>query len=59
MDYRDVVQALDGNEDEFLSQFEKAARGLIAEGADVIVWACQFFGRFFDVLGYSGKIGRA
>lgn len=58
MDYKDVVQALNENGEKFISQFEKVAHELIAEGADVIVGACQFFGGIFNRLGYSGIIGR-
>jgi hypothetical protein len=56
MNYKDVMKALRGDGDEFVSQFERVARELIAEGADVIVGACQFFGGIFNRLGYEGII---
>jgi len=58
MNYKDVTKALKGDGDEFVSQFERVARELIAEGADVIVGACQFFGGIFDRVGYKGVIDR-
>jgi hypothetical protein len=56
MDYKDVTKALRGDGHEFITQFERVARELIAEGADVIVGACQFFGGIFNRLGYRGII---
>ena len=56
MNYKDVTRALKGDGDEFITQFERVARELIAEGADVIVGACQFFGGIFNRLGYKGII---
>jgi len=52
--YRDLMQALQGDGEEFIKQLERVARELIDDGADVIVGACQFFGGVLDRLGYKG-----
>ena len=54
MSYTHVVKALRGDGIEFINQFERVARELIKDGADVLVGGCQFFGPVFDRLGYRG-----
>ena len=53
-DYQALTQALKGEGGEFITQFERVARELIEEGADVLVSGCQFYGAIFDRLGYTG-----
>lgn len=58
LDYQPVMRALEGDGDEFITRFERVARELIEEGADVLVSACQWFGAVFNRLGYTGVIDR-
>jgi Asp/Glu/hydantoin racemase len=54
MDYRYVTRALQGDGDEFLSQFEGVADELIDDGADVVIGGCQLFGPILEKAGFSG-----
>lgn len=47
MTYENLVACLEGTSDEFLVEFEKAARGCIDDGADVIISGGQLFGPAF------------
>ncbi len=55
-DFKDVASALDGNGDKFVGGFERVARDLIADGADIIVGACQFLGPIFHRIGYKAVL---
>lgn len=58
MDYKYVTNALKGDGDEFIRQFEQVARQLIEEGADVLVGGCQVFGPVLDRFGYKGVVDK-
>lgn len=47
MTYDNLVRCIEGKDDEFLIEFEKAAHECIADGADVVIAGGQLFGPAF------------
>lgn len=54
MEFKNIERALKGDGNDFINHFERVARELIEDGADVLVGGCQFFGAIFNRLGYTG-----